>query len=551
MNKMATVFIILLFLMISCGCGNLGVDSQVGYLCKKRVEVSDRLLNTKMIMYQDKKMSLRDMDEEWYADDFIDAMNVGWNLGDSLESRAIECGYDANLDQETFWGNPRVTKDLIDYVASLGFNTIRIPVSWCYNSKRDENGHLIVGQSWLNRVHEVVDYAIENNMYVIINTMHDSQELLYCGIESSEEWEQVQQDAEDLWVQIANSFRDYDKYLIFEAYNEIDNITMGWTYSDLAVNQMNILNQIFVDSVRSTGGNNIDRILIIPTLFSGIKSNITGAFLLPKDSSKNKLVISVHCYAKEFDQDIEWIFQSLEDFSKRSGAPVLIDEFGASSDYILVKLREEFTSNFIARAANHGIKCCIWDDGYKWKIIDRYNYENSDTKLIKALFNGLEGIAYETNSGKKIILDSMNDFYFGGMDLSTGLVSLVDYESNYWASLTSKTEDDCFLTVEDGDKIVISMKAINGATEFWINGVTFFDKNLKVITYTVGKNILQKFLCVDIPEGAAYYAVSIYDPYNNHKQEQIEQYLNQGDLKISVTFINNQDNEEFRMIRLY
>lgn len=558
MKKKLVVFILPLLLLIAC------TDSEVQQIKEKvkqttQVEIVRKaksiLVNsideTRIDDKNEEVIQIDGIKSKWCASKFMENMNVGWNLGDSLGSSAKECGYDKNPNLETNWGNPKVTKELIDYVASLGFNTIRIPVSWCYNCGRDENGHLIVGPEWMNRVHEVVDYAMENDMYIILNTMCDSWELFYCGVESTDKWQQIQQDAEDLWGQIAESFKDYDEHLIFEAYNELDNIVTGWTYSDLAVEQMNVLNQIFVDSVRKTGGNNNNRILIVPTLFDSTKSNITNAFILPEDTSQDKLVITVHCYEEVFDQDIEWIFQSLEEFGTRTGAPILIGEFGTRDDYALPEWREEFTSNFIARASTHGIKCCIWDDGYQWKLIDRYNYENSNLEIIKSLFEGLNGVAYETATSKKVILDSIEDFHFGEIDLSTGVVTLVDYKTKYWASLTTNSINNTFLTVEDGDKIAITMTAKNMAVEFWIYGITFFDSDMKALSHVVGKNITRKYLCTDIPDEAVYYAVNTYDPYNNHKREQVEQYLSQGDLKITITFIDTNNIEQLYKIDLH
>lgn len=481
------------------------------------------------------------------AEGFVDSINVGWNLGDALGSSAKNSGYDANPNLETAWGNPVVTKELIDYVSSLGFNTIRIPVSWCYNCGRDEEGHLVIGEQWLGRVHEVVDYVVSNDLNIILNSMCDSYVLFRCGVEDEAEWEQIQQDAGDLWRQIAESFIEYDEHLAFEAYNELDNAVQGWTYSELAVQQMNTLNQIFVDSVRGTGGNNETRILIVPTLFDSTKTNMLDAFVLPSDSAVNGLVVTVHSYEEEFDQDIEWIFQSLEDFSDRVGAPVLIGEFGARDDYQLLQWREKFTSNYVARAAEHGIKCCVWDDGYHWKIIDRYDFEKTNLKLVNALLDGVNGVKYETDASKKLVFDNMSYFHFGGMDLKTGIVTPVDYVNKYWAALTTKTSDGSRLKLNGGNKIAITMIAKNQAVNFWIYGITFFDENDNAISYTVGKNVAHKYLCTDIPAGAVTFAVNTYDPYSNHTIEEIEGYFERGDLQMIITFLDETNENQLYM----
>lgn len=477
----------------------------------------------------------------WNARVFMENVNVGWNLGNSLGTAAKECGYDANPEMETIWGNPKVSRELIDYVHSLGFNTIRIPVSWCYNCGRDENGRLVIGEQWLKRVHEVVDYAIDNDMYVILNTMCDAWVLFRCGIEDETEWKQIQKDAEDLWLQIAQSFADYDERLIFEAYNELDNAVTGFTYSDLSAEQMNVLNQIFVTTVRSTKGGNSKRILMVPTLFHSTLTQVTDAFVLPQEETEdgeNYLIVSVHCYECEFDQDIEWKFQTLEELSERVGAPVIITEFGANENYPLMELREEFTSNYIARAGEHGIKCCIWDDGGRWKLVDRNDFSQTNMDMIRAIFEGVEGQTYEVTSGDKILLDGTDDFYFGSLNLSTGLMEMVDYQNKYWATLTTKAGDDSFHEVRDCDFLCVSMITKGPAANFWIYYICFLDEDKKIIEIKTDKNILHRFLCTGIPDNAKYFAVNTYDPYNNHKLEDIQQYLENGNLAIRITFVD-------------
>ena len=478
----------------------------------------------------------------WNAWTFVESINVGWNLGDSLESWVVkESDYDVDLNQERRWGNPIVSQELIDYVASLGFNTIRIPVTWYCNSGRDETGRLIIGEQWLQRVHQVVDYAVNNDMYVIINTMHDSERLFRCGVEDENEWNKIQNDAEDLWSQIAESFSEYDEKLIFEAYNEIDNAVTGFTYSDLSAEQMNILNQIFVDTVRETGGNNQERILMVPTLFDSTRTNIMDAFLLPEDSAEDKIVVTVHSYEGEFDQSIEWKFQTIEDFSRRVNAPVIIGEFGARDTYTLIEWREEHTSNYIARAASHGIKCCIWDDGYHWKIVDRNDFSQTNMDMINAIFRGAEGVAYRVDDNNRMVLNSTDDFYFGAMNWNRGVMELVDYENKYWAKLTTKTRDDQFHTIPECDYISVAMVTKGEAVDFWIYCLYFLDENQQKISHKVGKSLMHRFLCAEVPEEAKYFVVNTYDPYHNHKLSQIQQYMEQGDLEMCITFINTED----------
>ena len=140
------------------------------------------------------------------ADDFFDEAHVGWNLGNSLDSHYKSSGA-PNLSEETIWGNPKVTQELIDFVQAQGFNAIRIPVTWFNHTYKDSSDHYVIYDEWLDRVKEVVDYAYNKGMYVMINTHHDDK-VLYAGINDQIVYNEVKTTAASFWRQIANKFRD-------------------------------------------------------------------------------------------------------------------------------------------------------------------------------------------------------------------------------------------------------------------------------------------------------------------------------------------------------
>lgn len=318
------------------------------------------------------------------ASAFINAMSVGWNLGNSLDSHYGEPTGDANFNQETIWGNPKISKELIDYVYSLGFNTIRIPVSWYYHSYTDSSGHLVVNRQWLQRVKEVVDYCYANDMYVIIDSHHDG-DLFHTGVDD-QEFKKVSANLTDLWTQLAIYFNEYDDHLIFEAYNEVDNYEQYFAFGKKAAGQINVLNQLFVDTVRSTGGNNAKRILMIPTLLDNSGKEFLSAFSLPKDTVSDRLLVTVHYYPDYYDETIEDRLSSLEDFSKQIGAPVVIGEWGTKSTYEPYSFRSIHASNYVARCNFHGIKCIYWDNGSDYAIINRKNL-TCNQEMISAIMN--------------------------------------------------------------------------------------------------------------------------------------------------------------------
>ena len=195
------------------------------------------------------------MENDAYA--LFKKIKVGWNLGNSLES--YEDGLANHMDSETSWGNPIVTKEMIDAVKNAGFNAVRIPVRW-YPHVVDQNTMAEIRLDWLARVKEVVDYCIDNDMYVILNTHHED------WLEShplKSEAETVLMKEKNLWHAIASYFRDYDERLIFSGTNEVEINWQAPTAANLEV--QNRFNQCFVDAVRATGGKNYYRNLIIQT----------------------------------------------------------------------------------------------------------------------------------------------------------------------------------------------------------------------------------------------------------------------------------------------
>ena len=215
------------------------------------------------------------------AVELVEDMGLGWNLGNALDSTNT---WDSSLTPskiETAWGNVVTTENMIKEVKKAGFNTVRIPVTWWDMTGKSGAANMnsfdgTVGDAYLARVKEVVDYCIDNDMYAVINTHHD------------EDWEKDTSKIgtfEKLWTQIATYFEGYDEHLVFEGMNEVNFSTSdAMTY-----------NQAFVDTVRATGGNNKDRLLICPADNNNTAKALSSSFSMPKDDS-NMLAVSVHYY---------------------------------------------------------------------------------------------------------------------------------------------------------------------------------------------------------------------------------------------------------------
>lgn len=215
------------------------------------------------------------------ASQIVADMGAGWNLGNQLE--ATTNGYPS----ETAWGQPTVTQALIDKVRAAGFKTIRIPVS--YLGYIGPGPNYTINASWLNRVQEVVNYAYNRGLHVLINMHGDGYKSvngswLICDSPSQAT---IKAKYEKAWQQIANRFKNYDQRLILESMNEEFDGQYGRPTQPCYSN-INSYNQIFVDTVRKTGGNNSSRWLLV----AGWNTNIdytagNYGFALPSDQYRS------------------------------------------------------------------------------------------------------------------------------------------------------------------------------------------------------------------------------------------------------------------------
>lgn len=326
--------------------------------------------------------------------DIINSINAGWNLGNTLDSYGdwITQYTDAGTDDfETSWGNPVTTKAMIDAVKSAGFNAVRVPVTWSQHID-DSNGYKI-DEEWMARVKEVVDYVMDNDMYCILNVHHDVGGSSWLKASESN-INSNKEKFESLWTQIADEFEGYSNKLMFEGFNEILDEDNNWVYpGKSAGDAVNTLNQIFVDTVRKTGGNNAERCLIVNTYAAGTGSSQLDDFVVPTDTAENALMVEVHYYSPGSycteissdgnDQKV-WtenggkstadgtLYNLYEHFTSK-GIPVIIGEFGAAnkdneSD------RAEWAGYLVENAKKYGMKCFWWDGGGKIESDSEYGY---------------------------------------------------------------------------------------------------------------------------------------------------------------------------------
>lgn len=322
---------------------------------------------------------------------FVKNMKVGWNLGNTLEAHNNGQISGDELKTEEVWGNPVTTQKMIDEVKKAGFETIRIPITWRGHVTVAEDGSITVSEVWLNRVKEVVDYAVNNDMYIIINTHHDiDPENGYYP--STENYERSEAYLSAIWTAMAETFKDYDEHLIFESLNEprMTESTYEWNFQagvpecQDAAECINRLNQTFVDIVRASGGNNAQRYLMLPGYDASLDGAMTDLYRLPTDTAENKLIVSVHAYtpynfalqspqesgstdtfsidASASTKDIDYLMNSLYKKYVSQGIPVVIGEFGAREKNFNLQDRLDYYVYYISSARARGISCLVWDN---------------------------------------------------------------------------------------------------------------------------------------------------------------------------------------------
>lgn len=353
-----------------------------------------------------------------------EAMGLGWNLGNQLEASS------GGLPSETCWGNPEITKELIDTIKAQGFKTVRIPVS--YLDMIGDGPDYKIDTDWLDRVQEVVDYVVDNDMFAIVNMHGDGyytvdHSWLLCA-EDDDKQTEIKDKYGKVWTQIADRFKDYDQHLIFESMNEEFNNDYGKPDAN-AYENINAYNQIFVDSVRATGSNNEKRWLLLPGWNTNIEYTAGDEynFKIPTDNGckadGKRIMISVHYYdpfnftidenktaktqwgkyaVKNYDNwgQEDYVDSQMALLNEKfvsQGYPVVIGEFGAQdktekfADYN--EFRRYWAEYLIKAAKKNGVVCVYWDNGYNgnkgFGIIDRNSLEITQPDLIAGMMRAI------------------------------------------------------------------------------------------------------------------------------------------------------------------
>ncbi|MBQ8313395.1 MAG: glycoside hydrolase family 5 protein [Clostridia bacterium] len=329
---------------------------------------------------------------------FVKDMKIGWNLGNTFDANNDSFKGD-DLKIESSWVGVMTTEEMIETVHQAGFNTLRLPVSW--HNHVDEN--FTINTPWLDRVQQVVDWAIERDMYVILNTHHDVYAQYYYPDEKN--YATAEKYITTIWTQLAERFKDYDQHLIFEGMNEPRprGTSQEWWFNQddpycvEVAGCINKLNQAFVNTVRASGGQNADRYLMVtPYCASPDAACNTTYFHLPEDTADNRIIVSVHAYTPysfalempgvdSFDpitnagqlSEIISFMNKLYKTYVANGIPVVLGEYGAMEKNGNLQDRTTFYAYYVATASARNIPCVVWDNhvfkgnGERFGLLDR------------------------------------------------------------------------------------------------------------------------------------------------------------------------------------
>ena len=328
-------------------------------------------------------------------------LGLGWNLGNQLD--AINGG----VSNETCWGNPAATQATFDAVKAAGFHSVRIPVTWM--------GHIgaapeyKIEDGWMSRVYQVVEYAEKAGLNVILNTHHDENHGdnhwldLKGAVDDPSKNTQLKEEIAAIWKQIATKFKDKGDFLVLESFNELiygDQWSIGANASKKA-GVINEWNQVFVDAVRATGGNNATRWLGVP----GYASNPSYLkyVTVPTDPA-GKTMLAFHCYDpydytigdkqlanwghsgnayRNGETEINNLFTSLRDNYIAKGIPLYMGEYGCSfrskADTKAWAFFLYYLEYVTKAAKTYGIPAILWDNGSAGAGKERHGYFNHGT----------------------------------------------------------------------------------------------------------------------------------------------------------------------------
>lgn len=405
-------------------------------------------------------------------------MGAGWNLGNTLDA----------IPTEGSWNNAPVEEQTFDSIKAAGFESVRIPVTWTHHI--GEGPDYQVDEQWMNRVEQVVDWALERDLYVVLNVHHDSWE--WASMEEVEGREEKKQKLEKLWKQIANEFKNRSDKLMFEVLNEPAGEGTDEELADIAA-QYNDINERVLKVIRDTGGHNKKRLVLLPGLWTNIDHTISY-FEAPDDPN---IILTVHNYdpwdfvsnwwgrtnwgTEEDIQHFDNLFKRLHDKFVAKGLPVIIGEYGtlASNEPHSKWL---YHDTFVSTAHKYGMATMWWDNGNDH--FDRVNQVWRDPIVKDIIINASKGIANSMVNKASIYIENNEEIIDEYLQLNLRGNQLVSIKSEQ--RLLSEGSDYQL----NGDEVILTSEYLTSIVEgFGVNETLTFnfssgaDQEVSIIEY--------------------------------------------------------------------
>lgn len=471
-------------------------------------------------------------------------MTIGWNLGNSLDA-TYWTDNPTPVQSVTAWGNPEPTQQLFDKVKSLGFNTVRIPVTWyqhlTYNNATQTYE---INQDWLDYVKKTVDYAYNNDMFVIINVHHEN----WVNVDyfNDSNLATAKTKLKDIWQQLSVTFANYDQRLIFEGMNEprqTYNSSVEWGNGDsYSWDYINQLNSTFISTVRNnSSGYNSERLLMIPSYHA--TDNYEALSHLDIPSNSGNIAISVHAYEPySFTMDsseshkyqsnnkyggynpdtLKSIMNDLKKIQSEKNAPIIIGEFGAS-DFNNTDERVAWAKDYMTQATSAGFVCVLWDNNADNDYSSSENFGFINRSTNELYDNAKSVVSTLINYAKKnTSTDTSNTGNTGSTD-NTGDNS--GSEKDYsWKDLFGANGAACLQAwqsqeipntlnyINNDYKIVVLYRGQNAPKLVVENAYSYsWDVTVEPSSIEYGENNVAYYNYSDIAAAFSKYGVSIYD----------------------------------------
>ena len=340
-----------------------------------------------------------EFDDTITAEQIVNEIGMGWNLGNTLDAFVDTKGYNQGLSSEKSWGNPETTEAMIEFLAKSGFKSIRIPVTW-HNHLIDEN--YTIDPQWMKRVKTIVDWSIKYGLYVILNTHHDIYTNYKVPLTYGKGYYPLRRDTKEsekfiynVWKQITDAFNNgYDHHLIFEGLNEprLVGTEYEWWYREeapLCEEASEVLNEytrLIVKAIRESGGNNEKRFIMVTPLAAAYQAALVSGFVFPSDSkynpTNNKLILSVHMYAPyDFALNADKRYTKFEESYKielKDNFDTLYKRFVSNNQQVIIgemgvvnknntEDRLAWADYFVSTARHYHLGSVLWDNGV-WDV---------------------------------------------------------------------------------------------------------------------------------------------------------------------------------------